>query len=92
VVLGAVAGAAGAIPTRPAALAGREWGSLGSVSSLGRGRMRTGDGPRRRTRAAAAVVCRPARGGASWGRAWHGSSRGLRGKSLGARLVLGVSG
>jgi hypothetical protein len=54
--------------------------------------MRTGDGPRRRTRAAAAVVSRPVRGGASWGRAWHGSSRGLRGKSLGARLVLGVSG
>jgi hypothetical protein len=43
----------------------------GSVSSLGRGGVRTGDDPQRRTLVSAAAACRPARGGARWGGARH---------------------
>jgi hypothetical protein len=56
---------------RPGAGEGRSTGPQGSIPSLRRGRGRAGDGPRRRTRAAAAVACRPARGSAKRGEGWR---------------------
>jgi hypothetical protein len=49
---------------------------------LGRGGGKTGDGPRRHTRAAAAVACRPARGGARRGDTRAGSVEWMLGKVL----------
>jgi hypothetical protein len=56
---------------RPEAGAGWPGGRLCSIPSLERGGKRTGNDPRGHTRAAAAVACRPARGGAGWGDRWR---------------------
>jgi hypothetical protein len=62
--------------------AGGGWPTSGrcSVSSLGWGGVRTGDDPRRRTLAASAAACHPARGGTRWGGARHCSIQGTAGR------------
>jgi hypothetical protein len=56
---------------RPGAGGERPEGPWGWIPPLWRGGGRTSDGPRRRTRAAAAGACRPARGGARRARGWR---------------------